>query len=104
MIWVLVRHKVEDYEKWKPAFDGHHDTVGAAGGTVGYLMRDADDPNLVSVAIAWESLERAQAFISSPDLKAKMAESGVVGPPDIYVLEVLEELDFTKPLPVVQAA
>ena len=104
MIWLLVRHRVADYGTWKPVFDSHHDTIAAAGGQLGYLMRDAADPNLVSVGIAWESLERAQAFISSPDLKAKMAESGVVGPPDIYVLEVLEELDFTKPLPVVQAA
>ncbi len=104
MIWLLIRHRVADYATWKPAFDSHHDTITAAGGTVGFLMRDADDPNLISVGIAWASLDRAQAFIASPDLKAKMEESGVIGAPDVYLMDVLEELDFSKPLPVVNAA
>ncbi len=104
MIWLLVRQKIGDYANWKSVFDGCHDHVREAGGIKGYVLRDSDDANLVSVAIAWDSLERAQEFLSSDYLRGKMAESGVIGQPDIYFLEVLEELDFGKPLSTAKAA
>jgi hypothetical protein len=31
MAHLMVRHKVADFAKWKPVFDGHHPTREAAG-------------------------------------------------------------------------
>ena len=45
MSYILVRQKVEDYAKWKDAFDrGAEDHRRAAGSKGGYVFRDADDP------------------------------------------------------------
>ena len=45
MAYMLVRHKVEDYEKWKPVFDDHQATRRESGGKGGFLFCNADDPN-----------------------------------------------------------
>ncbi len=45
MPYILVRHKVEDYAKWKPVFDEHGAARKAIGSKGGYLFRNIDDPN-----------------------------------------------------------
>jgi hypothetical protein len=44
MLYLLVRAKVEDYEKWKPGFDEHSATRQERGSKGGCLFRNADDP------------------------------------------------------------
>jgi hypothetical protein len=46
MPYLLVRHKVEDYERWKPVFDHDHGaTREQSGSKGGRILRNADDPN-----------------------------------------------------------
>ena len=45
MPYLLVRHKVEDYAKWKRAFDEHAATRQTGGSKGGQLFRSSDDPN-----------------------------------------------------------
>jgi hypothetical protein len=45
MTYMLIRHKVKDYEKWKPVFDEHSALRKANGSRGGRLFRNADDPN-----------------------------------------------------------
>ncbi len=47
------------------------------------IFRDASDPNRVIVVLKWISLENAQKFAQSPELKASMEKAGVVGAPTI---------------------
>jgi hypothetical protein len=42
MNYVLVRHKVADFSKWKPVYDAHLPARQAAGGTELYLLRNID--------------------------------------------------------------
>jgi len=46
------------------------------------VFRDASDPNSVTVINKWNSLESAQKFAHSPDLKAAMEKAGVEGMPN----------------------
>jgi hypothetical protein len=43
MPYMLVRHKVEDYENWKPVFEEHGDTRRESDSKGARLFRNADD-------------------------------------------------------------
>jgi len=90
MAYIVIRHKVKDYGKWKPAFDEHGTTRKAGGSKGGRLFHSADDPNHLVILFEWDNLDRAQQFVGSEDLREKMEEAGVAEQPDIYFLNELE--------------
>jgi len=45
MTYLLVRHKVEDYAKWKPVFDEHGAARKAGGSKGARVFRFIDNPN-----------------------------------------------------------
>jgi hypothetical protein len=92
MPYMLVRHKVEDYEKWKPVFDDHQATRRESGGKGGFLFRNADDPNETLILLEWPGLEDARRFGQSEDLRETMQRAGVAEQPDIYFLEEVEKV------------
>ena len=84
---MIVRHKVADYAKWRPIFDGHVKAQKAAHLSHPRVMRSADDSSeLVIVFDDW-STEEAKKFASSEDLKETMKRAGVIDVPTIYFLE-----------------
>ena len=93
MAYILVRHKVQDYAKWKPGFDEHATTREANGSKGGLVFRNADDPNEVLVLLEWDDLEKARQFAQSSDLREKMQEVGVVDQPDVYFLNGITKSD-----------
>jgi uncharacterized protein (DUF1330 family) len=90
MPWMLVRHKVEEYAKWKPAFDEHGAARKAIGSKGGYLFRNVDDPNEVVVLIDMVDLQKAREFVQSEDLRESMQKSGVADQPDVYLLDEVD--------------
>lgn len=88
----LIRHKVEDYAKWKPVFDSDSGNRQKHGSKGGRLFRNADNPNEVIILWDWESLEQARQFTQSPELKQKMHDAGVADRSDIYFLEEVERV------------
>ena len=92
MPYMLVRHKVEDYEKWKPVFDDHQATRREGGAKGGFLFRNADDRNETLILLEWRDLEDARRFARSEDLREAMQRAGVAEQPDIYFLEEIERL------------
>ena len=87
MPYLLVRHKVADYEQWKAVFDAHSVTRQANGSRGGQLFRNASDPNELVVLFEWDVLERARQFAQSEDWRAVMQRAGVVDHPTIYFLK-----------------
>ena len=88
MPYILIRHKVEDYSKWKPVFDEHGATRKASGSKGGYLLRNIDDANEVVIFIEMDDLEKARRLVQSEDLRQAMERSGVADQPDIYFLDL----------------
>lgn len=88
MPYILIRHKVEDYSKWKPVFDEHSATRKASGSKGGYLLRNIDDANEVVIFIEMDDLEKARQLVQSEDLRQAMERSGVADQPDIYFLDL----------------
>jgi quinol monooxygenase YgiN/heme-degrading monooxygenase HmoA len=87
---VFGEHKVKDYAAWKTAFDSHAQARTDAG-IVGYaVMQDPKDPNHVYVWLDADDQAKLEAFIASPELKAKMKEAGVKGAPKMTVVSTVE--------------
>jgi hypothetical protein len=86
MIHMLVRHKVADFAKWKPAYDAHASARQKAGLKEEHLFRNADDPNEVILLFSAEGIDEAKAFAASDDLRQAMQRAGVNDKPDVYFL------------------
>ena len=91
MSYVIVKHKVADYARWKQMFDADGAYRQDGGCKGGQLFRSADDPNEVVVVFEWDA-EQARHFSQREELSAKMQEAGVLGPPELYLLEEIEHL------------
>jgi heme-degrading monooxygenase HmoA len=88
MVYIYVRHNVEDYARWQEGFDKHAPARQAGGATDEvYIMRNVDDPNEITAVLGWSDLEKARTFTQSASLKEAMQEAGVTGPPEIRFLE-----------------
>jgi len=92
MTYVLIRHKVSDYDKWKSVFDEHMDFRKAGGEIGGHLFRNTDDPSEAIIIFKWDTIENARKFTTSEDLKKAMQKAGVVEKPDIYFLNKVENI------------
>lgn len=84
MTTIFVRHQVADYATWRRVFDGFAPTQKALGVLSADVYQTADDPKNVTVTHDFASIEAAQAFAASPELRAAMHDAGVVGAPTIW--------------------
>lgn len=91
MPYSLARLKVEDYAKWKPVFDQISAARRASGAKKGILLRDADNPNEITILIEWDNLENARKFIQSDVVKKSLRESGTIKS-DFYFLNEVEQV------------
>jgi hypothetical protein len=87
MPYLLARHKVEDYAKWKAAFDEYAADREAASSKGGYVFRNVNDPNEVVVLLEYDDLEKARQRFPSMDSGEGWQGVGVVDQPDIYFLD-----------------
>jgi heme-degrading monooxygenase HmoA len=87
MPYILVQQSVEEYDKWKTVFDEHGATRLAAGSKGGPVLRNADDPNHITVLLEWDTMDNARAFADSDDLREAMQRAGVTGAPDVFFLD-----------------
>ena len=85
-----VGFKVEDYELWKKGYDASIEQRKAAGEISFQVLRKVDDPNTVTVLSVQESAEQVQAFIASPDLKARMKAAGITKMGQMLIMEEMD--------------
>jgi len=83
---IMVKHTVKDFAKWKTVFDEHADIRKAAGCLGGRLFQDAKKPNDITLVMHWDSLQNAQGFIDSQDLRGTMEKAGVISQPEVQFL------------------
>jgi len=87
MMHAMIRQKVKDYEAWKKVFDEDGANRKMAGSKGGHVFRALDDPNNVFVLVEFEDKDKATKFMSSDGLKEAMKKAGVIGKPDIYLMD-----------------
>ena len=84
--YMLIRHRIRDFDAWKAGYDAHQSRRAEAGLTEKQLLRNADDPDEIVALFEVADLDAARAFAASDDVRHKMQEAGVVDKPDIYFL------------------
>lgn len=87
MAHILVHHKIEEYKKWKSAFDDHSDVRAENGSKGGKIFRNADDPNDIFILLEISSIEDGKKFAQSDSLKETMQKAGVISMPEVYFIE-----------------
>ena len=86
MAYIFIRHKVQDFGKWKQAYDGHQPVREAAGLKDLYVWHNVDNANEISLLFEASDMAKPKEFAESADLKEKMTDAGVIAPPDIIFL------------------
>ena len=82
---LIARHQVQDYSAWRAVYDSvadlrqHYSCSGAE------VMTAPDDKNDVFVIHRFPSVETAQAFAGSSELKEAMGRAGLTGAPRIEI-------------------
>jgi heme-degrading monooxygenase HmoA len=87
MAYMFVKHNVKDYDAWKSAFDSVSDLRRRNGEKSYQILRQDNGSNSLVALFEWDSLENAQRYASSPELKEAMERAGVIGKPEILFLE-----------------
>jgi quinol monooxygenase YgiN len=82
---MIVRHRVADYATWRSAYDSVEDLRQQHGCFGGEVLVDPGDKQEVFVLHRFPSVEQAQAFGSSAELRDAMGRAGVEGPPRIEI-------------------
>jgi hypothetical protein len=93
MSYALSILRVEDYVKWKSAFDSED---GIALRKAFYmnsyqLFQTGDDPNNLVLLTEWDTRDKARKFMQSEELRVASQQSGAIGGPENYFLEEVEK-------------
>jgi heme-degrading monooxygenase HmoA len=92
MPFVLIRHKVANYAKWKHAVQAVKTFRKTSGEKSLYVVRSSNEPNDVTVFCAWDTAARMRKFVKSADLRKAMNEAGVVSKPEVQFFSKMEDL------------
>ena len=87
MIHAMIRQNVKDFDAWKIIFDEDGSNRKMASSKGGHVFRSLDDPNNVFVLLEFEDLDKLKKFMDSDGLKEAMKKAGVIGKPDIYMMD-----------------
>lgn len=82
--WILVTHKVKDFDAWLKVFDAEGSTSRASQGLIDVVLAQGlEDPNLVHLVFDTKDMAKAKASILSEEKKKLMQSAGVEGVPKI---------------------
>ena len=82
---LLVRHEVEDYAAWHVVYESVDGLRKEHGCTEAEVFVDPANAQDVFVLHRFPSLEQAQAFAHSDELREAMGRAGVKGAPRIEI-------------------
>ena len=89
--WILVTHKVKDFDAWLKVFDAEGSASRASQGLIDVALgQGIDDPNLVHIVFDTKDMAKAKASINSEEKKKLMQSAGVQGMPKIEYYNTAE--------------
>jgi len=87
MPYVLIQHNVANYDRFEVVYkddEARRQRSGSKGGT---LYRNVADPNNIIALFEWDTVDRADAFANSYELKEAVEWAGDATPPRAIVIE-----------------
>jgi len=92
MAFVLIEHRVGDFDRFKKVFQDDAERRGGMGCRGGVVYRVADDPGIVIVVLEWATLEAARDFAGTLELEEAVEwASSDIATPRVTVLDVALE-------------
>jgi len=82
---LIARHRVGDYSAFRSVYDSVEGLRRQYGCTGAEVLVDPADKQDVFVLHRFPTVERAEAFASSNELRDAMGRAGVAGPPRIEI-------------------
>lgn len=89
MVYLYIRHTVNDFNKWYDSFKLSLETYEDIGLTEMQLFQDKKDYNDVIIIFKVDDIEKAKSFLFAPDKELANEEAGVIGEPETLFLEKL---------------
>jgi hypothetical protein len=89
MVNVLLKHEVKEYASWRVSFDSDEPRRTAAGISIIAVFTSVDNANMVTVMTQFPSIEVVNAFVGDPSMKEALERAGVVGAPEVQILNVM---------------
>ena len=86
MTHLIIRHKVEDFGRWKSIVDDHDGARRANGFGDTQLFQTVDNPNEVVILFEVKDVDLVKQFAVSDGLRNEMKEAGVSDSPDFFSL------------------
>jgi len=83
---VVITHEVKDYSTWRKVYDADEFNRSKAGFITQGEYRSEEDPNKVTIIGEAPSVEAIKGFMANPDLKVAMEKGGVIGRPEVQIL------------------
>jgi hypothetical protein len=84
MITLFERDTVSDFDTWQKAFKDFAPTLKAKGVVASAVYRSTDNPNDITVAHDFATLDEAKAFLGSRELHAARPGAGVEHSPTVW--------------------
>jgi quinol monooxygenase YgiN len=82
---LLVKHEVEDFAAWQSVYESVDGLRKEYGCTDAEVLLDPANDHVVYVLHRFPSLEQAQAYAASSELREAMGRAGVKGAPRIEI-------------------
>ena len=89
--------KIEDFAKWKSIYDEDVKLRDDAGLKERYIFTCAEDPKHIALLFAVDSIEKAKAFLESPEIREQMKKATIVGDPEIRFFHKVHETCCHEP-------
>jgi heme-degrading monooxygenase HmoA len=86
MTTLFVHHKVEDYAVWRKVFDDLTPIRTSYGAIGQQVFQSPDDPNEVAIFTEFKTIDQAESYAASDDLKEGMKNAGVASQPEVMFL------------------
>ena len=93
MATMFIRHKVEDYARWKRGYDEADWLRKQHGITYASVHREESDPNDIIVVHQFKDMGGAKDFANA--IPPLMEEIGVIGSPEIWFSEGVEQVTYS---------
>ena len=85
MAVIILSHEVKDFASWRPIYDADSARRDSAGLKEVAVGTQSDNPN--KVFMIWEGdPSNAEKMMQDPELGIKMKEAGVLGQPEITII------------------
>ncbi len=95
--FLVVRHRIGDFDQWKKVFDESDDLRRQYGIGQGWIFRDAEAPQWITVMLSCQDRERAREFMGLDSIKDMIQRAGVQDEPTIMFVEQVAEVAEMAP-------